>query len=292
MLKKIPLTLCLTLGLLTLSGCDRQESSDVTPSAPPKPTEQVPVLQAPTVVAPVDIEETRENVPESDAGTESVAPPQIIETIKVIETVEAIRPAAIIDGWVVEKFIFQFHKETKAEVCGDWDYFKYNGSMSIRGRIQTQSPIDPTAEDFELDLTTPFESYILPARRERETIYGQEREEQVIARKRNGSVWYVKNYRVDDDETVYRNDDDETGVLKNYGPLIDAMIDWKNQTFLISITRAELTAEDIESGEVFDFSLTIPRYFSENEDFDQATEFRYTGDPIDSENYEYDGDCP
>lgn len=196
------------------------------------------------------------------------------------------------DLFTVESFKFEFHRETKAEVCGDWDYFTYNGSMTLSGKLRSKFPIDMTAADFELDLMTPFESFTLPAQRERETTSGDYTNQQVIVKKSGKAVFYVKDYRLDDDERVYRNDDDDTGTLKNYGPVINAMFDLEKGSYLFTIKQIELTPEDVEPGEMFEFNLMMPRADSTQEDFDRDATKSYRGRAINSDAYYFDGDCP
>ena len=258
------------LGFLGLCGCDRSatETSEADDATGDKPaTVKVEKVERPALVY--------------EADQQAAAP----------KANEDSRSAAAIDTFAVDKFTFEFHRETKKEVCGDWDYFAYNGSMSLAGRIQSRVPINMGAGEFELELETPLETYLLPAQRERETLDGDVEIEQVITQKRNKMIFYIKDYRVDDDDTVYRNDDDETGKLKNYGPLIDAMFDWESGKFVISVTRAELSPQDIEAGEEFSFTLSMPRG-EEQDDFEVGATLRYNGPAIDSERYYFTGDCP
>ena len=201
-------------------------------------------------------------------------------------------PVAAIDEFRVEKFTFKFHRETQDEICGDAEHFIYNGSMMIVGQIQSAVAVAMDAHEFELELITPFESYILPAWQAYESPSGQSRFEQVFVRKGEGAVFVVKGFHTQEDEVVYRDDDDETGTLENFGPVIDAVFDWEKQRYVLSVTRAELIAEDIKRGELLDLSLLMSDFSPGDEDFDQTIEFRYNGEPIDSDNYDYNGDCP
>ena len=289
------------MGIFLLAGCEKEqegaapartsldqavretESGEKPPGKP-----WVPNVVEPPPVAVETIDQDHSVA--TQAATPVATPVPVLDVFA--EMTETPDPVAAIDVFTVEKFIFKFHQETQAEICGDWDNFIYNGSMMIVGHIQSETPVEMAAAEFELELTTPFESYTLPAQRKRETLSGQERIEQVVVRKGQDAIFYVKDYRVDDDERVYRNDDDETGTLKNFGPLINAVFDWESQRFVLSVTRAELIAENIEPGEVFDLSIWMPRFSPAEEDFDQTTEFYYTGRTIDSDSYDYDGDCP
>ena len=135
-----------------------------------------------------------------------------------------------IDQLQVEQFSFTFHKESQQELCGDWDYFTYNGKMTISGRLVSQYPIDMTDPDFEMTIDTPLESYDLPAVYQRDDHNG-DYVEKVIIRQGRGQVFIVEDFCVDDDELVYQDGDDETGTYENHGPLLSATFDLETGTF-------------------------------------------------------------
>ena len=271
-----------------MAGCkkDPEAPAPVDPTTeqaiPALETSEIPA-EIPTISAETEIVEPENPV------TETVAEPPAPAQIQPEPEPE---PEILENRFEVEQFIFKFHRETQDEICGDADYFTYNGSLMLVGKIQSEIPVDMEADDFELELMTPFESYILPAWRERETLEDDEEIEQVFTRKGTEMIFFVKGYRVEDDDVVYRDDEDETGSLKNFGPLIDAVFDWKNQKFVLSVTHAELSAEDIKTGELLDLSLLMSDFNFEDEGFDQTSEFRYTGESIDSEHYNFNGECP
>ncbi len=200
-------------------------------------------------------------------------------------------PSARADRLRLEKYSFRFHKESRQEICGDWDYFVYKGEMTLSGRIVSAFPVDMTDPDFEMTLITPLDSYAVPATYERED-HGDGYVEKVIKRKGRGQVFQIKGFRLEDDDLVYRNDDDLIGVYKNHGPLLSATFDLQEETFKISIEREDYTAYDVEPGEEFEFHLSLARANPDLDDFDQTAIWTYQGKPINSDDYTYDGDCP
>jgi hypothetical protein len=274
------------VGLLPLAGCKKEQEA---------PEAGQPVVES-ARQASEGVEISAENPADSidvegmgqeDSGAEPMIASKISDEAK-----PALEPLPEIDRFEVERFVFKFHRETQDEICGDAEHFIYNGSMMIVGQIQSEVVVEMDAQEFELELITPFDSYILPARQEYESQSGQSRFEQVFVRKGEGAVFVVKGFHTQEDEVVYRDDDDETGTLENFGPVIDAVFDWEKQRYVLSVTRAELIAEDIKRGELLDLSLLMSDFSPEDKDFDQTMEFRYNGEPIDSDNYDYDGDCP
>lgn len=200
-------------------------------------------------------------------------------------------PAARPDELKINKFSFRFHKESQKEVCGDWEHFIYKGEMTISGRLVSQYPINMTDPEFEMSINTPLESYSLPAVYERDD-HDDGYVEKVIKRKSRGQVFQIKVFRVEDDDLVYRNDDDMTGRYKNHGPLLNATFDLDDGTFEISIERANYSAYDVEKGEEFEIEIAMPRADTDLDEFDQTAVWIYKGKTIHSDDYSYDGDCP
>jgi len=281
----LPLVLGSGLCLLPAS-CERESSHQDNVESPPaitSPADLTELVQPPedkTVMPPPVLPDKKVATPNEN---ELTVTPKINEP--PAQTVQLQT-----DQLQIEQFSFTFHKESQQEICGDWDYFVYNGEMTISGRLVSQYPIDMTDPDFEMSIDTPLESYTLPAVYQRDDHDGGY-VEKVIHRKGRGQLFQVKDFRVDDDDRVYRNDDDVTGTYENHGPLLSATFDLDEETFKITIEQEDYSAYDVEPGEEFEILISMPRADTDLEDFDQEALWIYQGTGINADDYTYDGDC-
>jgi hypothetical protein len=282
-IKKYGLSLVIW-GFLCLlpAGCSRDTSEDGRDEGSPASSRQSEQSES----RPSYQQDTDES--SSDPGPQNAEPQ---DRSGVSPVPKASGPAAGPEELKINKFSFRFHKESQKEVCGDWDYFIYKGEMTMSGRLVSQYPIDMTDPDFEMSISTPLESYTLPAVYQRDD-HDDGYVEKVIKRKGRGQVFQVKDFRVEDDDLVFRNDDDMTGTYKNHGPLLSATFDLDDGTFEIEIERANFSAYDVEKGEEFEFEIAMPRADTDLDDFYQAAIWIYRGKTINSDDYSYDGDCP
>ncbi len=190
----------------------------------------------------------------------------------------------------IDRVDFKFHKETKKEVCGDWDYFIYNGSFKIEGVLKSGHLFNMTQAGFVLDLSTPFDTYTLEAFRDVDTLGDEAVTVQTFRSKRRATVFEVDDYKVMADDIVYRNENDDRGYLKNFGPILNAEFDLASGRFELKVSRGEFIANDMETGDEMGFQITL---YSEqaNKSFDGEFTYIYRGRNINSDSYLYDGDC-
>lgn len=278
--------LSVTLLCLILSGCGTSESSSQESDGAPADSSSATV---PDTSAPPPPPLSTPSI----GGSQNDTPTSMPDNQPAQRPVSSPEPTGALPGdrFLVKEFTFKFHKETKREICGDDDYTVYNGTMEAKGDIASSQPVDFTAGDFALSLVTPFDIYDIPSRMERENHDGIYTEE-TFRRKGAGEVFTLKDFRLEDDDLVYRNDDDMEGYFKNHGALMTAKFDFTKNRFEIKITRGDFSPYDVAKGEEMDFMISFPRRNTELEDFDMEQTWIYQGRAINSDDYYYDGDCP
>jgi 3-phytase len=200
------------------------------------------------------------------------------------------------DRMRIDKGWFEFHKETREEICGQAEYFRKNGSLSIAGELSLQARIDMSDPNFQLSFGSEFLSFEVGAFEEviePDSVPGEYKTvtHQVIVSKQDKEIYTIKKHKLDPDVIVYDNGGDEFGKLENFGPIVDAVFDFEKGTFKIDVKYADIEAWDVEPDDEFEFRLTMTRISGELGDFEGKADYVYRGKSKDSRKYAWDGQC-
>jgi|GEM_PF-898853 len=200
------------------------------------------------------------------------------------------------DRMRIDKGRFEFHKETREEICGQAEYFRKNGSLSIAGELSLQARIDMSDPNFQLSLGSEFLSFEVGAFEEviePDSVPGEYKTvtNQVIVSEQDKEIYTIKKHKLDPDVIVYNNGGDEFGKLENFGPIVDAVFDFEKGTFKIDVKYADIEAWDVEPDDEFEFGLTMTRISGELGDFEGKADYVYRGKSKDSKKYAWHGQC-
>ena len=170
------------------------------------------------------------------------------------------------DAWHIEKCSCKFHTPSAKELQNPDAPIRKKGALSLSGTIALQEYIDMDHPAFSLTFISNLFSFTLDP--------GSD----AFTQKPGKKVYNVKNYPLEPDILVFKNQNDQTGKLLNFGPVLNAAFDLEKGTFNIKLKYLPLEPFEVNPGAPFNFNLILQRCTGTLPDFNQTDTFIYPGE--------------